>query len=204
MTMVTNTTSVAPKLRASSLRREEWNNISLQTRHRIMNFELKTLDLAQLAREKCDALLVLVDDHFKPGSGALSELVAQALKSGDFSAKTGRLLQTYRHPGLAATRLVLVGAGDGSVKQVRNAAAAAVNAIKASRCKQVVLHLGALAAVNEAVVSGAMLAVADATYVYTTTKPKAEARSLQTVTLGVADAAACQAGHRNPMYSALI
>ncbi|MES3010694.1 MAG: leucyl aminopeptidase [Pseudomonadota bacterium] len=162
-----------------------------------MNFELKTLDLAQLAREKCDALLVLVDDHFKPGSGVLSELIGQTLKSGDFAAKTGRLLQTYRHPGLAATRLVLVGAGDGSVKQVRSAAAAAVNAIKASRCKQVVLHLGALGNCSDSVVSGAMLAVADATYVYTATKPKAEARSLLAVTLGVADAAANQAGHRN-------
>jgi hypothetical protein len=28
ITMVTNTINVAPKLRASSLRKEEWNNIS--------------------------------------------------------------------------------------------------------------------------------------------------------------------------------
>lgn len=161
-----------------------------------MNFELKTLDLTQLTREKTDALLVLVDDHFKPGSDALSRLVAQALKANDFATKTGRLLQTYRHPDFAAARLVLVGAGDGSVKQVRSAAAAAVNAIKANKCQHAVLHLGGLRSVNDSVVSGALLAVADATYVYTTTKPKAEARSLQTVTLGVADAAACQEGLR--------
>ncbi len=159
-----------------------------------MNFELKSLDLAQLAREKCDALLVLVDEHFKPGGDAIASLVDHALKANDFATKTGRLLQTYRHPGLAATRLVLVGAGDGSAKQVRSAAAAAVNAIKASKCKHAVLHLGALAGVDDSVVSGAMLAVADASYVYTTTKPKAEARSLQTITLGVADAAACAVG----------
>ncbi len=157
-----------------------------------MNFELKTLDLTLVAREKADALLVLVDEHFKPSTDALSALIAQALRSDDFSAKTGRLLHSYRPAEAAAKRLVLVGAGDGSAKQVRAAVTAAVQALKANRCQRVAVHLGALTHTSDAAVTGAMLAVADASYVFTTTKPKAEARSLTHITLGVANAATHQ------------
>ena len=41
-----------------------------------MDFELKTLDLDGACADKCDALVVLVADGFKPGRGALSRLVA--------------------------------------------------------------------------------------------------------------------------------
>ena len=41
-----------------------------------MDFELKTLGLAGAAAEKCDVLLVLVTEDFKPGKDALSRLVA--------------------------------------------------------------------------------------------------------------------------------
>src|SRR4051812_11927756 len=88
MTIVTSTTRVAPKLRASSLRRDEWNNIGAvgnkrKKRQRIMDFELKTLSLAGAAGEKCDALIVLVGDDFKPGKDALSRLAGDAIKARD-------------------------------------------------------------------------------------------------------------------------
>src|SRR6185369_17581206 len=94
ITMVTSTTRLAPKLRASSLRREEWNNIgaigSKRTeKQRIMDFELKTLSLAGAAGEKCDALVLLVDESFKAGKDALSKLAAEALKAGHLEAKPG-------------------------------------------------------------------------------------------------------------------
>src|SRR3569832_327913 len=44
MTMVTSTTSVAPKLRASSLRRDEWNNIARSTKTRDEDYGLPTQD----------------------------------------------------------------------------------------------------------------------------------------------------------------
>ena len=89
-----------------------------------MNFELKRLDPATAAAEKCDALLVLVSGDSCAGKDALSTLVNQALKAGDLETKQGKLLQVYQAPGLACTRAVLLGAGDGSARQVRQSVAA--------------------------------------------------------------------------------
>src|SRR5687768_6042090 len=98
ITMVTSTTSVAPKLRASSLRTVEWNNICGQAcrareQQRIMDFELKTLDLAAAAAEKCDVLAVLVTEGFRPGKDPVSRLVGAALSARDLEPKPGKLLQ---------------------------------------------------------------------------------------------------------------
>src|SRR5665647_3224944 len=109
MTMVTSTTKVAPKLRASSLRTEEWNNIDANiagAKHRIMDFELKTLSLAGAAGEKCDALVLLVGESFKPGKDMLSKLAGDALKARDLETKPGKLLQAYRSEGIAAGRVI--------------------------------------------------------------------------------------------------
>ena len=91
-----------------------------------MDFELKRLDFATAAIEKCDALLVLVAGDSCVGKDALTALVNRALKAGDLETKVGKLLQIYQAPGLACTRAVLLGAGDGSARQVRQAVAAGV------------------------------------------------------------------------------
>ena len=86
-----------------------------------MNFELKTCDLAGAAAFKSDAVLLLVTDAFKPAKDALSQIVAQAIAAGDLETKTGKLLQLYKPADIAAPRVVLVGAGDGSARQLRAA-----------------------------------------------------------------------------------
>ena len=81
-----------------------------------MNFDLKTLELPAAALEKCDLLVVLVPEGFKPGRDALSTLAALALKHGDFSAKPGKSLALYQVPAVAARRVqrpvVVVGGAD--------------------------------------------------------------------------------------------
>jgi leucyl aminopeptidase len=67
-----------------------------------MDFELKTLDLAEAARQKCDALVVLVTEGFKAGTDPVSRLVAAARKAGDLETKAGKLLQAYGAEGVAA------------------------------------------------------------------------------------------------------
>ncbi len=151
-----------------------------------MNFELKSLDLASSAAEKCDALLVLVPEGFKPAKDALSQLIEQARKAGDFETKPGKLLSTYKPAAAAAVRLVLVGCGDGSPKQVRQAVTSAVGAVKSPQVKKLVLCFAE--APQALAVRCAVQAVADASYVYTTTKSKAEGRSLLNVLVGVPDA----------------
>ena len=122
ITMVTSTTSVAPKLRASSLRREEWNNIGAICSAK-ENSELWTLNSrpwtsAGAAAEKCDALRGAGGRRLQAGQGpAVRAWSPTRCKAGDLEPKPGKLLQAYRSAGIAAPRVVLAGAGDGSGKR---------------------------------------------------------------------------------------
>ena len=84
-----------------------------------MNFELASMSLGLMADDATDLLLVLVPDGFKPGRDRLSRLIGEAMKSQALETKAGKLLSAWRAPGVAAERLVLAGAGDGSAAQVR-------------------------------------------------------------------------------------
>nr|MDP2191995.1 leucyl aminopeptidase [Rhodoferax sp.] len=148
-----------------------------------MNFELKTFDLAGAANEKCDALVVLLSQSFKPGKDVLSAFVTQTLKAGDLEFKPDKPLLLYRPAGLACSRAVLAGIGDGSAKEVRKAVAAAVALVKAGHVKKLAICFAALP--QEDAVRAAVTAVAEATYVFTTTKSKPEGRVVQRVVVGL-------------------
>ena len=165
---------------------------TLKRKTPIMNFDLKTLELTAAASEKCDLLVVLIPEGFKPGSDALSALAALALKNGDLSAKAGKHLQLYQPPAVAARRVVLVGSGDGSARSVRLALLAVGGAIKAPQTKRVVICFAG--AVKSGAVGALVQAVAEASYVYTTTKSKVEARSLNRCVVGVPNAADAREG----------
>ena len=159
-----------------------------------MNFELKSLDLAACAAEKCDALIVLVSEAWspaKPGKDALSQLIAQARTAGDLDTKPGKLLQMYRPAAAIATRVLLVGVGDGSVRHVRQAVATAVAAAKGTAVHKILISFAGASA--QKAVRTVVQAVAEATYIYTTTKSKPEGRVLTDVWLCAPDAAAAKA-----------
>lgn len=144
-----------------------------------MNFELKPLGLAAVASEKCDALVVLIPEGFKPGKDDLSLLAGQAIKDKDLETKPGKLLQLYRPVQASAVRLVLAGVGEGKAKQVRTALTAALASLKGPSLKKLVVCFATPA--REDAVRATVHAIADATYVYTTTKSKSEGRTLQKV-----------------------
>lgn len=152
-----------------------------------MNFELKTFDLAGVANEKCDALIVLSNPSFKPGKDVLSVLLAQSLKTRDLDSISGKPLVLYRPAGTACTYAVLAGIGEGSAKDVRKAVAAAVTAVKGSKIKKLVICFAALP--EEDTVRAAVMAVAEASYVFTTTKSKPEGRAIQRVIVGLPNSA---------------
>jgi leucyl aminopeptidase len=156
-----------------------------------MDFELKTLAPSGAATEKCDALVMVVAEGFKPGKDALSRLAADALAAKDFDTKAGKLLQAYRSPGIAATRVVLAGAGDGSGKKVHAAVQAAVGSLRSSKAKRLLICLPADA--DDDAVRAAVAATAETSYVYVATKSKPEGRELERVTVAVASAATHQA-----------
>src|SRR3954470_7744098 len=153
-----------------------------------MDFELKTLDLAGAASEKADVLLVLVTDSFQAGKDPLSRLTGAALQARDLEAKPGKLLQAYRAEGVAAPRVILAGAGDGSGKRVQAAVQAAAGVLRSSSAKKLTILLPPGA--GDDAVRAAVVATAESSYVYVATKSKPEGRELKKVVVGVADAAA--------------
>ena len=152
-----------------------------------MDFELKTLTPVDAVSARTDALVVLVRQDAKAGRDALSRFCADAVKAGDFEAKPGKLLAAYKPAGFAATRVVLAGIGEGAPKAVRQAVTAAVGSLKGGPAKKIAVLF--VAAPEPGAVRAAVLAAADSSYVYTTTRSKPEGRKLQRVTLGVPDAA---------------
>ena len=159
-----------------------------------MDFELKTLTRARVCTEKCDALVVLVPQDVGEGDDTLSVLVEAATQSGDFERKPGKLLQAYRTTGIAATRVVLVGVGEGSAKNVRTAVTAAMGAIKGGNAQRVVLCLSLLKDAGVAQMQAAVVACGDAAYSYSATKSKAPPAKLQRAVVAVASAAEAKAG----------
>ena len=151
-----------------------------------MNFELKALSLDALNRQKTDAVLVLVGEDFRPGTDPVSGLAEGALKAGDLLVKPGKLLHAYGYAGIAAKRVILAGCGKGTPKEVRQAVAAGVAALKSTPVKT--LCIGWAQNTVAGALRAALLACADASYVYTTTQSKPEGRKLTSVRLAVADA----------------
>jgi leucyl aminopeptidase len=158
-----------------------------------MELKLIAQDLTQTSKTACDALIVLVPESFAQSKAIskakttenLTDVISQALKEGDFETKIGKLLHIYRSNHTAATRTVLVGAGDGSVKSIKTAVTAAVSAIKSTSSKKLLICLSELTSVSQETVKAAVLCAADASYVYTSTKTKVEPRKLTSITVAI-------------------
>ena len=161
-----------------------------------MDFELKTLTGARLCGEKCDALIVLVAQgrpSVASGEDLVAKLAASAVAAGDLETKPGKCLSSYRMVGLAATRLVLVGAGDGSAKSVRTAVMAAMGSLKASNVKRVVVSVGDQSLMLDTVICTLVTACSDAAYSYTTTKSKPNTVKFEQCVIAVPNAAKAKA-----------
>ncbi len=151
-----------------------------------MNFEIKALTLDAASQEKCDVLVVLVPTDAKLAKSGLAAQVSAAMAAGDFSAKAGKTLTLYRPAHAVAPRVVLAGMAEGDAKAARAAVQAALPAIKSAEAKKLVIACAG--SLSEAALRGAMLALADATYVYTATKSKAEGRKLAKVLVAASNA----------------
>ncbi len=151
-----------------------------------MNFDLKTLGLQAATKEKCDLLVVLVTEAMLTGKDAISTLVAQAIQSGDLETKPGKSLALYQAAGIAARRVLLLGAGKGDARSVQRALQGAAATLRAPSIQRAVVCFGAAAELQS--VAAVVETVVHASYVYTTTKPKADARTLGRVVVGVPDA----------------
>ena len=143
-----------------------------------MNFELKTLDLHAAATHKTDALIILVSAKDKPIKSVLAQLISEARKSGDLDDSPAKLLSVWRPQNVSAARVILVSAGDGSARMVRQAVTAAVSSLKATKPSHITV---CLSDARHYRLQAAAQAVADTSYVYTATKPSAKASGLKRV-----------------------
>ncbi len=173
-----------------------------------MNFQLKTLSLSQAATQKTDALLVLVPEGYKPVQALkappedLNQVIAQALSRGDLLTKPGKWLALHRPAGVAATRVLLAGVGEGKPAQVRSAMNAAWGALRASAPGLETLTVVFAGSANAAALRASILALSDAGYVYSATKKIAEPITLDKVTLGVTDAKPLQTAFKHILATA--
>ncbi len=161
-----------------------------------MNFELKTLSLAQAAAAPAALLVVLLDKSgagkTKAADGAIAALAAQARTAGDMDGTAGKLLQAYALAGVKASKTTLAGVGEGTARDVHKAVAAAVAGFKPAstdKTPKIIVCLSALAhldsAALQAATSSAVQAVAQASYVYSTSKSKTINRRVATAIVGV-------------------
>ena len=150
-----------------------------------MNFSLLTLSSNAVHSHKTDVLLVLVPEGLKPARGPLADWLTRQLKSGDFSTQVGFQVSLFEAPGWAAKRVCLVGMGPGGAAQVRQALTAAWAVLKGAKPEAITVWMPES---TTSLVGPAMQALADASYVFTTTKPSAKARHIKRVTLAMPDA----------------
>ena len=150
-----------------------------------MNFSLLTLSSNAVHSHKTDALVVLIPDGLKPARGPLADWLTRHLKNGDFSTQVGFHVSLFEAPAWAAKRVCFVGAGSAGAAQLRQALTAAWAVLKGAKPEAITVWVPESAT---PLVGPAMQALADASYVFTTTKPSAKPRHLKRVTLAMPDA----------------
>ena len=148
-----------------------------------MNFELKTLSLAAAAKSASEVLIVLISDHFQTAKDPLSLLIEKALKAKDFSSKTGKMLQAYATPGVSAPKVVFLGVGAAKPVDMKSAMTGLAASLKAAETKKLTVVSPEL--LNASTLQALLVALADGTYIYGTTKSKPVTRSLTQVILGL-------------------
>lgn len=159
-----------------------------------MDFKLVSLNLTQTSQFKCDALLLPVDsswvERVDTKTNSLVNMARQASDAGDLDLKSVGQLSAYRPAGVVAPHVLLSSIGEGGGVRVRQALVQAVNALKTTKVKKLLVCLSHWDAAQLKHLPLVIQAVAEASYVYTHTKPKASGRKLTEVLIAVPDAQA--------------
>jgi len=148
-----------------------------------MNFELKTLSLAAAAKSSSEVLIVLISDQFQAAKDPVSLLIEKAIKAKDFSSKTGKVLHAYAAPGVSATKLVFLGVGAAKAVDMRSAMTGLTASLKAAETKK--LTVVSPESLSASSLQALLVALAEGSYVYGTTKSKPATRALTQVSLGL-------------------
>jgi len=141
-----------------------------------MDFRHRIAAPASLAGVEVDALVLVVAATVDPALAVpLSSLISEAVSDGDLVLKKGKSLYVLKPAGVAAKRLVVTVAADGSAKAFKAAVATALSTVKSSGAKSVGVALGHAATLGAEHAEALVTAAADAIYLYTHSKPSAPA-----------------------------
>ncbi|MBT0571229.1 leucyl aminopeptidase [Curvibacter sp. CHRR-16] len=155
-----------------------------------MNFDLQALNLKTLAKEKAEALVLLVPTTFAASStDAISQLLADVQVQGDLDPKKNPLISVYRPVGIAAGKVYVLPVNDASLKAARAGLQTVLSTLKTT-CSHTVV--ACLEAVDEDFVRQTVALFADALYQYTASRSKTEPVRLQKIGLRAPNAKALQ------------
>lgn len=142
-----------------------------------MDFKHHVASIATLSTLVADTLIVIVsgaqlDPALDP---VLQQVLASALRCGDFELKAGRTLLLYRPPGVKALRVVFSAATNASPKAYKAALAKALEGLKTGGSKHIAVALSG-GEISTEHAEATVLVSQDAGYVYRYTKPSAPAQ----------------------------
>jgi leucyl aminopeptidase len=164
-----------------------------------MDFAHRVAPAQGLGKIEADALvLVVAAGPLDGGIGApLADLLGDAVAQGDLALTKGKSLYLHRPAGFAARRVVVAVAADATPRAFKAALAQGFAALKGGGAKSLVVAWAGSSPTSDAHAEAAVLALADATYVYRHSKPSAPAAwAVDSLTLVCqkAEAKAVQAG----------
>ncbi|MDP1900435.1 MAG: leucyl aminopeptidase [Rubrivivax sp.] len=144
-----------------------------------MDFKTQWVGAGGLAGVAADALLVLVPPGGVPKGldKPLTEVLAAAVKDGDFEFKAGQTLYAHRVVGVKAARVVFAFLADTSAKALRKALGGGLALLKGSGAKALSIAQADGASWTAACGEALVAAVSEAVYLYRETKPSAPAPS---------------------------
>ena len=128
-----------------------------------------------LAKVEAEGLVVVVSaDSVEPyAKGPIGALIGAAVKGGDLSMKKGKTLLVHRPQGMTANRVAVAIAADATAKSFKAAVGAGLGLLKQSQPKTVAVAWAGEGSIGEAHAEAAVLAMADAKYLYRFSKPSA-------------------------------
>ena len=159
-----------------------------------MNFQLSPSDLLAPSKAvRSDVLLVLLRDGYEvlpERMAGLPGTIARAMQCGHWSPAAGKRLSLYLPDDAFASRVILLGIGQGKPQDIREALSKAVKEL-VSEDVRLAVYFAQDATIDQ--VRTAMLAVGGAGYVYSNTKPSAKG-GLKKVVIGAPNANDCRTG----------
>lgn len=159
-----------------------------------MNFQLSPSDLLAPGKaQRSDVLLVLLRDGYEVLPERMTGLpatIAKAMQCGHWSPEAGKRLSLYLPDDAFASRVVLLGIGQGKPQDIRDALSKAVKEL-VNEDVRLAVYFAQDASLDH--IRTAMLAVGGAGYVYSNTKPSAKG-GLKKVIIGAPNAGACREG----------